>query len=89
MIEIADEMMIVIIIVHLVIKMLVHLNQNHQLVQKIENNHLVRHQVHLLHPVLDRILRLPHLLHLHLHRLAHHQVVHRARKFFFNLLMRD
>lgn len=85
MIEIIDEMMIVIVIVHLVIKILVYLDRNHPLVQKIENNHLVHHQVHLLHPVLDQILRLPHLLRPHLHHPVHHQVVHLDRKFLFNL----
>ncbi len=88
MTEIVDEMIIVIIIVHPVIKILVYLNQNHLFVQKIEKNHLVHHQVQLLHLVHDHIHRhhlLP--LHPHPHRPVHHQVVHLDRKYLFNLSM--
>ncbi len=85
MIKIVDEMMIVIVIVHLVIKILVYLNQNHLLVKKIEKNHLVHHQVQLLHPVLDHIPLLHLRLHPHLHHPVHHQVVHLDRKYQFKL----
>ncbi len=82
MIEIVDEMMIVIVIIHLVIKIFVYLKQNHLLVKKIEKKHLVHRQVQVLHPVLVHIhLHRHHPLHLlPPHHPVHHQVVHLDRK---------